>query len=47
MRIYLGFLSEGFTHTSMSTLNFNDNISCGYKHVWMCVNHDKVSMTIK
>lgn len=47
LRIYLGFLSEGFPHTSMPSLHFNDNISCSYKHVWMCVNHHKVSMTVK
>ena len=36
MMIYLDFLSQGFTHTSMPSLHFNDNISCSYKHVWMC-----------
>ena len=47
LRIYLGFLSEGFPHTSMPSLHFNDNISCSYKHISMCVNHHKVSMTVK
>ena len=47
LRIYLGFLSEGFPHTSMPSLHFNDNISCSYKHISTCVNHHKVSMTVK